>query len=79
MTIDMGGLAGIFAGLGGDAAPEPGAPDLSKLVITMRMYLFARGDYAGGILRMAFTDALSDDVDEVGLAKIIDGKLKSAP
>ncbi len=45
----------------------------------MRMYLFARGNYAGGILRMAFTDKLSDDVDEVGLAKIIDGKLKSAP
>jgi len=79
MTIDLGGIASIFAGLGGDATPSPDAPDLSKLAITMRIYLFARGDYAGGIMRMAFSDSLSNDVDEVALAKIIDAKLKGAP
>lgn len=78
MTIDLGGLASVFNGLGGDSTPATDAPDLSKLVITMRMYLFARGDYAGGILRMAFADSLPGDVDEVALAKIIDGKLKAA-
>lgn len=45
----------------------------------MRIYLFARGDYAGGILRMAFSDSLANNVDEVALAKIIDAKLKAAP
>ena len=45
----------------------------------MRLYLFARGDYVGGLLRMAFTDSLSDDFDEVALAKLIDDKLKTAP
>ena len=45
----------------------------------MRMYLFARGDYAGGILHMVFADTLAGDVDEVGLAKIIDNKLQGAP
>jgi len=79
MTIDLGAIASIFSGLGGDATPESGAPDLSKLVMTMRIYLFARGDYAGGIMRMAFSDSLTDDVDEIGLAKIIDAKLKAAP
>jgi hypothetical protein len=79
MTIDLGAFGAMFGGLAGDATPEPGAPDLSNLQMTMRMYLFARGDYAGGILRMAFADTLASDVDEVGLAKIIDGKLKGAP
>ncbi len=79
LTIDLGGIASIFSGLTGDATPEADAPDLSKLAITMRIYLFARADYAGGIMRMAFSDALADDVDEIGLAKIIDNKLKAAP
>ena len=78
MTIDLGGLADILGALGGDATPASGGPDLSKLAITMRMYLFARGDYAGGVIRMAFADSLPGDVDELGLAKIIDGKLKAA-
>lgn len=79
MTIDLSAIASIFSGLAGDATPAPDAPDLSKLAITMRIYLFARGDYAGGILRMAFSDSLANDVDEVALAKIIDNKLKGAP
>ncbi len=78
MTIDLGGFGSIFKGLSDDSTPVAGAPDLSKLMITMRMYLFARGDYAGGILRMAFADTLANDVDEVALAKIIDEKLRAA-
>jgi hypothetical protein len=79
MTIDLGAFGSLFGSLGGDAAQEAGAPDLSNLKLTMRLYLFARGDYAGGLLRVAFTDSLPDDVDEVGLAKLIDEALKSAP
>ena len=79
MTVDLGAFGSLFSGLSGDATPEAGAPDLSQLKLTMRLYLFARGDYAGGLLRMAFTDSLADDVDEVGLAKLIDEKLKAAP
>lgn len=78
MTLDLGGLGSIFGALG-DSGSDSGAPDLSELVITVRMYLFSRGDYVGGIMRMAFSDELEDDVDEIALAKIIDRKLKSAP
>jgi hypothetical protein len=79
MTIDLGAFGSLFSALSGTATPDPGAPDLSNLKLTMRLYLFARGNYAGGLLRMAFTDSLADDVDEVGLAKLIDDALKSAP
>ena len=78
MTMDLGGLGSIFGALG-DSESDSGAPDLSELVITVRMYLFSRGDYVGGIMRMAFSDDLENDVDEIALAKIIDAKLKSAP
>ncbi len=77
MTINLGGFGALFGGLGGDAAAATGAD--SSLKLTMRLYLFARGDYAGGLLRMAFADSLADDVDEAGLAKLIDDKLKDAP
>jgi hypothetical protein len=79
MTLDLGAFGSLFSGLSGTATPDPGAPDLSNLKLTMRLYLFARGNYAGGLLRMVFTDALPGDVDEVGLAKQIDDALKSAP
>jgi hypothetical protein len=79
MTIDLGAFGSLFSGLSGTATPDPSAPDVSNLKLTMRLYLFARGDYAGGLLRIAFTDALPDGVDEVGLAKLIDDALKSAP
>ena len=45
----------------------------------MREQGVERGNYAGGVLRMAFSDSLADDVDEIGLARIIDAKLKGAP
>ena len=79
VTIDLGAFSSIITGLAGDVTPEPGAPDLSNLRLTMRMYLFARGSYAGGVLRLAFSDSLADDVNEIGLASIIDSKLKGAP
>lgn len=78
MTIDLGAFGSLFGGLAGDATPDAAGPDLSKLKLTMRLYLFARGDYAGGLLRMGFTDSLAGDIDEVGLAKLIDEKLKTA-
>lgn len=79
MTIDLSAFGSLFSGLGGDVTAEAGIPDLSNLKLTMRLYLFARGDYAGGLLRMAFQDSLPNDVDEVRLAKLIDEALKGAP
>lgn len=70
MTIDVGSLAGAFSGVG--------AVDGSPGVITMRMYIFSRGDYAGAVLRMAFTNSLPDDGKELALAHIVDRNLKSA-
>ena len=47
--------------------------------MTIRMYMFAQGDYIGAIMRLAFSDTLSSDVDELALAQILDGNLKTAP
>lgn len=41
----------------------------------MRMYFFGRGDYAGAVMHIAFSDGSSGDADELGLARIIDAKL----
>jgi hypothetical protein len=71
MTIDMSGLADMFG-----ASIEDG-PQIGK--ITLRMYMFAEGDYVGAVMRLAFSDQLSDDVDDVALARIIDNNLKKAP
>lgn len=68
MTIDMGGLFDLFGGGGGDVPAG-----LSTM--SMRMYFFGRGDYAGAVMRIAFADGFSGDADELGLARIIDAKL----
>lgn len=73
ITMDLSGLMNAFGG----SAQTSGAPQLSSM--TMRMYMFARDDYAGAVIRMGFSDTLADDVDELALARVIDGKLKSAP
>lgn len=71
MTMDLGGLADLFgAGSGSGEVPSS---------ITMRMYFFGRGRYAGALIRMAAGESLRDGVDERALAKIIDDKLKAAP
>lgn len=72
MTIDMGELMGAIAGLGGS---EPGGDAASLSVMTMRMYFFAKGDYAAGIMRMGFADRLPPDVDDKALAKVVEGRL----
>lgn len=72
MTVDISQLGALIGGLAGSDAPRLDS-------MTMRMYFFGRGNYAGAVLRVAFSDTLPDDVDEVALANIIDGKLKSAP
>ena len=73
MTIDLSALSNAFGGQTGVA----GAPKLSSM--TMRMYMFARGDYAGAVIRMGFADDLANNVDELALARVIDRKLKAAP
>ncbi|HYM14685.1 MAG TPA: hypothetical protein VEZ14_03935 [Dehalococcoidia bacterium] len=68
MTMDM---SAFMSKLGGAAA----AAKVS--VITMHMYMFGRGSYIGAVIRMGFTPTLSGGVDELGLAKVIDAKLKA--
>jgi hypothetical protein len=67
MTMDM---SGYISKLGG-AAPA------GLSVMTMHMYLFGRGDYIGGVIRIGFSDTLAGGVDELGLAKLIDRKLQA--
>lgn len=70
MTMDLGDY---LSKLGGVA----GASKVS--VITIHMYMFGRGKYVGALMRMGFSDSLPAGVDELALARIVDGKLKSAP
>jgi predicted small lipoprotein YifL len=73
MTIDMSDLVGALAGAFGDSE---GAPDIANMsTMTMRMYIFAKGDYAAGIMRVGFASSLPDDVDEKALARVIEGRL----
>jgi hypothetical protein len=69
MTIDMSGFSSLFGALGGG----DDAPTLEAM--TMRMYVFGKGDHIGAVMRMGFTDSLDDDGSDVELAEIIDGKL----
>jgi len=78
MTMDLGALLGAFAeGFGADETAKADMEKMSK--ITMRMYIFATGDYAGGVIRMGFSETLPDDVNELALAKVVAGKLAAAP
>ena len=72
MTIDMSGFAGLFGALGGEDAPTFEA-------MTMRMYIFGRGDYVGAVMRIGFSDSLGGDGDDLDLAEIIDANLTDAP
>ncbi|MDP9238381.1 MAG: hypothetical protein M3P30_13490 [Chloroflexota bacterium] len=45
----------------------------------MRIYIFARGDYLGGIVHVAFSDGLDAADGDLALARIIDSKLRAAP
>lgn len=73
ITIDMGELLGGFADSAG--AADAGVDIASLSTMTMRMYIFAKGDYAAGIIRMGFATSLPSDVDEKALAKIVEGRL----
>lgn len=72
MTIDIGAVLDAFGG-----GELPGAEGLGK--VSMRMYLFGRGDYMGATMRVAFADTLPSNGDEIALAQIIDGNLAAAP
>ncbi len=67
MTMDM---SGYIASTGGASVP-------GLSVMTMHMFVFGRGDYIGGVIRMGFTDTLPAGVDELGLAKVIDSKIQA--
>jgi hypothetical protein len=78
ISMDLGALMGAFAeGFGADATAKTEMEAMSK--ITMRMYVFATGDYAGGVIRMGFSEALPGDVDELKLAKVLARRLAEAP
>ncbi len=51
----------------------------SSILNTYRVYFFSRGAYIGGVVRIGYVDPIPEIVDDLGLAKIIDGKLKGAP
>jgi hypothetical protein len=70
MTMDMGELLGSLP-------RQPGAPEVTQM--TMRMHIFANGDYIGAVMRMSFTDTLPAGDEELALARAIDAKLTSAP
>jgi hypothetical protein len=73
MTIDMSDLLGALAGAFGDSE---GAPEIANMsTMTMRMYIFAKGDYVAGIMRIGFASSLPDDVDEKALASVVEGRL----
>ena len=71
MTMDLGGIVEGFGGDGGDL----GGLD----AMTIHMYFFGRGKYAGALMRLGTGETLGGDVDEMALARILDAKLKSAP
>ncbi|TAK55533.1 MAG: hypothetical protein EPO22_14395, partial [Dehalococcoidia bacterium] len=56
MTIDMSELLGGFANSA--AAADAGVDVASLGTMTMRMCIFAKGDYAAGIVRMGFATSL---------------------
>jgi hypothetical protein len=68
MTMDM---SDYISKLGAGSVPA------GLSVMTMHMYMFGRGDYMGAVIRIGFSDTLPGDVDELGLAKIIDRKLQA--
>ena len=77
MTIHLGAFGSIIDSFAASETPGGRRPDLSNLKLTMHMFVFGRGDYIGGVIRMGFTDTLPAGVDELGLAKVIDGKIQA--
>jgi hypothetical protein len=73
LALDMGGL---FSALSGGLAP---ADTDAPATMAMRVYMFGRGDYAGAVLRLGFTDALGSGDGDLALARIIDQNLSAAP
>jgi hypothetical protein len=71
MTMDMSGLIGAFGGAAGEAPPFDS--------MTMRMHIFAHGDYVGATMRLGYSDTLPAADDDLALARVIDAKLASAP
>jgi hypothetical protein len=71
MSMDMSGLGTLFGGLGGGDAP-------ALTAMTMRMYIFGRGDYAGAVMRIAFADTLDGGSEDIDIAEIIDANLEAA-
>ncbi len=73
MTVDLSGLDELIGAFGGgEDAPEIGS-------MTMRMYVFGRGDYMAAVMRFGFSDSLTSDGADLDLAGIMDAKLASAP
>jgi hypothetical protein len=68
MTMDLGELGALF-GARGSGAPS---------AMTVRMYMFGRGEYVGATMRMSFSDTIPDDGDDLRLAHAVDDKLRSA-
>jgi hypothetical protein len=70
LSMDLSGLADIIG------TPTTGSAALPKL--QMRIYLFAHGNYLGGIVHVAF-GALDPEGVDLALAHLVDANLQSAP
>lgn len=72
MTFDLGeAFGGLLGGTG-----DPNAPQLDSM--TMRMHVFANGDYVGATLRIGYADTLPENGGELALARAIDANLAGA-
>jgi len=61
---------------GVSAGGEPGAPAPNRFVI--RVYVFERGGYLAGVMRVGYTDPLPDLVNDLDLAKTMYALLAAA-
>jgi hypothetical protein len=81
VSFDLGKFfAGLAAGFSDEEMPP--SSELEQIEnlgqMTMRVYFFRRGDYAGSIVRISFGPDSARNVDDLALAKIVDEKLLDA-
>jgi hypothetical protein len=77
MTMDLASLFGSVAeALGGATGTPVAIPSGVPTGFSIDMYIFARGSYAGALMRV-FTSG-ARPLDELALARVVDGRLSAA-
>lgn len=78
MTMDLASLFGSIAqALGGPSGTPVALPTGIPSGFTIRMYIFARGSLAGAVMHI-YAGPAPAGVDELALARIVDGRLGTA-